>query len=101
MNFNNNSGLLSSYSAEQLYNITRKNNLNVTWDEFSGDTNKLSLPNLPTIPYTIPTIGSPLVLKFGEDIPLSNSYLASGSMGQFSIQFNMSVYNQTENANLD
>lgn len=92
INFNNNSGLLSSYTKEQLFNITRKNNLNCTWEDFSGSTNSYIDP--ATIK-TIGTIGAPLVLKFGEDIPLSNSYLAPGSMGQFSIQFVLDVYNQT------
>lgn len=97
INFNNNSGLLSGYTQEQLYNITRKNNLNATWDEFSGDT-QIGEIGVYNAKRTVGTIGSPLVLKFGEDIPLSNTYLASGSMGQFSIQFTVDVYNQTKGA---
>ena len=92
INFNNNSGLLSSYTTEQLFNITRKNNLNCTWDDFSGLTNSY-IDSVVT--GNTGTIGAPLVLKFGEDIPLSNSYLAPGSMGQFSIQFSLDIYNQT------
>jgi hypothetical protein len=95
LNFNNNSGLISSHSVEQLYNISRKNNVNVTWDEYYGLTN--SIVNSATL-NNIGTIGSPLVLKFGEDIPLSNTYLAPGSMGQFSIQFNLEVFNQSNSA---
>jgi len=96
LNFNNNSGLLSSHSVEQLYNISRKNNANVTWDEYYGETNSVGVGASVAGLSNIGTIGSPLVLKFGEDIPLSNTYLAPGSMGQFSIQFSLDIYNQTE-----
>jgi hypothetical protein len=98
LNFNNVSGLLSSYSKNQLYNITRKNNMNVDWEQFDGLTNKWNADN-PTNTAsigTIGTIGSPIVLRFGNDIPLSSSALASGSLGQYSIQFNIELYNQTD-----
>ena len=41
INFDNNSGLLSSYTARQLYDITRKNNLNVDWEQFDELINTL------------------------------------------------------------
>ena len=97
INFNNNSGLLSSYTAEQLYNITRKNNLNVDWEQFDGVSHKWTNADPATLD-DIGTIGSPIVLRFGNDIPLSSTALASGSLGQYSIQFNISLYNQTNSA---
>ena len=98
INFNNNSGLLSSYTPEQLYNITRKNNLNVDWEQFDGITHKYNPASDPAQLDDIGTIGSPIVLRFGNDIPLSSTALASGSLGQYSIQFNITLYNQTLNA---
>ena len=97
LNFNNVSGLISSYSPEQLYNITRKNNLNVDWEQFDGVTHKWTAAD-PARLDDIGTIGSPIVLRFGNDIPLSSTALASGSLGQYSIQFNITLYNQTLNA---
>jgi len=93
LNFNNNSGLLSGVPARTLYNMTKKNGLDVPWGQFWGRQNQYS-------PATdewgdVPTGGSPLVLNFGTDLELGTSGLASGSIGNFNLQFNIELYNQT------
>jgi hypothetical protein len=122
VNFNNNSGLISTFSPEQLYlsTITDGGIKNLTWDEFNGITisccGTATAPYIqgpynaqPYNPYTgyganhdglgiklVPTTGSILALGFGSTIQLSEDFYAAGSIGQFNLQVIVSVANLTK-----
>ena len=116
MNFNNQAGLLSSMTPEQLFRSSVQSGLaNMSWDEFCGSvisccpnrdstssTGQRSAftgvgPNLaginginPGVQY-VPTTGTLLVLNFGEIIQLTEEYYAPGSLGAFNLQITLQV----------
>lgn len=94
MTFNNKSGLLSSANTQQLYNMSVKNSLQMSFYEFSGQ--GVSSTNTGDIGI-VPTIGSILVIDPSIDLSLPPNY-ADMSSGQYGIQFNVNVSNQTANA---
>ena len=121
--WNNQAGLLSSHTPEQLYRASVHSGLNnLTWDEFSGTT--VTVGNYrgtgagaePRAPYTgvgaistldasrianggmpgiqlTPTTGSILVLNFADVIQLTEEYYAPGSLGSFNLQVQLDVQN--------
>jgi hypothetical protein len=109
INFNNNSGILSSASMADLYRYSVEAGSNQSWNEFCGQTFEgLALANsvqttassaavngessgtaTPTA-----TVGSVLCLDFGKHIQLIEDYYAPGSLGNFQVQFNLNVFNQ-------
>jgi hypothetical protein len=123
INFNNNAGLLSSMTKEQLYKASVLSGLkNMSWQEFSGITMGCSNINYndnisesregfsgvgayaPISPETylthrtagcqyLPTVGSMLVLNFGEVIQLTEDYYAPGSLGSFNLQVTIKCCN--------
>jgi hypothetical protein len=103
VNFDNFSGLLSSVTTQQLYEMSVRNGLEMDWDTWSGRAHTASLGyGVPTIfpaPPTgviqgqrIPLVGGPLVLKPGQDITLQSGQ-APSLVGNFTLQFNLSVTN--------
>lgn len=88
INFDNFSGLLSSHTAEQLYNMSVKNGLEMDWNTWSG------LGRVSTGPggRVVPTVGGFLVLKPGVDLTLQSGQ-ASSLVGNFTLQFNLTVTN--------
>jgi hypothetical protein len=116
INWNNQSGLLSTMSPEQLYKASVASGLhNLTYDEFTGLTMSVAgddaigysysqprgpyplvgagaYPNNPGFKY-IPTTGSILCLSFADIIPLQEQYYAPGSIGQFNLQVKLQVQN--------
>jgi hypothetical protein len=115
INFNNQAGLLSSMSQQQLYTNSLISGLNnMSYDEFTGLTmsvsgrgndvsaswqpysgigaRRLGAGNDPGFKY-IPTTGSMLVLNFGEVIQLTDEYYAPGSLGTFNLQLQLDVEN--------
>jgi hypothetical protein len=102
VNLNNQSGLLSSASPEQLWRLSQKNGSTQNWLEFCGISigNPTEAPGLgvgASVGAQIGTIGSMLILDPAYDLSLSN-YLSSGSLGNYNFQFQMQVYNQTDQA---
>ena len=119
INFNNQAGLLSSMSQQQLYTSSVYSGLNnMSYDEFSGLTlsvssNSGSGISAPLEPYSglgskqfganagdcdpgfkyIPTTGSILVLNFADVIQLTDEYYSPGSLGTFNLQFQVDVEN--------
>lgn len=92
INFNNMSGILSAASQQDLYRYSVENGSNQSWQEFSGYAN---IPDGATgTGKAIACSGSLLILQFGKDIQLSEDFYASGSLGNFNLQVNLSVYNQ-------
>jgi hypothetical protein len=93
INFNNNSGILASASAFQLWQMSRDNGLQSTWTDYSGFGNTSTAAAGATT--TIGTVGSYLVLEFGKDIQLTEDFYACGSLGNFNLQVTLNVANNT------
>lgn len=94
VNFDNFSGLLSTFSTEELYSMSYKNGLELDYNAFVGQGNvggtvvgQASAPGL---------VGGFLVMRPGRDIPLSEGY-SPGVVGNFMVQLDMDVYNNTGN----
>ncbi len=98
VNFSNASGLLSSATQQDLYQMSVANGLNMNWVEWSGYAGSfLANTYSGTIAvgnFKVPTCGSILVLNPAKDLSLP-SYLSNGSIGAFSLQFNITVENNT------
>ena len=98
INFDNYSGLLASHTPEQLYAISAKNGLRMDWNTWNGR-GKVSNPGVAqltagTSPVNAGLVGGFLVLKMGEDVPLQAGQ-ASGVVGNYTLQLNCQVFNQT------
>jgi len=85
--FNNVSGLLTSYTQEYLYQMSRRNGSIQTWAEFRG-----VVKNKSGVEYA--DIGSIIVIDPVRDLGLSD-FLSSGSLGQFSFQATVTFNNIT------
>ena len=119
INFNNQAGLLSSMTQQQLYRNSVQSGLtNLDWDQFSGSTisvcgelneggvlcgmrsgysgvgANLYGGNNPGIQY-VPTTGTILVLSFAEVIQLTDEYYAPGSLGSFNLSLSVAAVNNT------
>ena len=84
INFNNQSGIMSNATQMQLYECSKRNGSNQTWNQFSGFFNQSNIAPGSTgnfIP--IATTGSLLILQFGVDIPLPDYYARAIKSGQF------------------
>lgn len=92
INFNNQSGILSSANTSQLYHLSQKNGSSQSFYEFIGSA--MANNNTTGQPTVIPSLGSMLVLNPSMDFGLNSMYSAS-SGGQFNLQFGMTVYNQS------
>jgi hypothetical protein len=89
VNFNNASGLLSSFSQNQLWNMSRKAGLNMSFDEWRGTSIRNAQDGAGELIYTT---GSILVIDAASlSLP---SYLVAGNLGnfQFQITLNMTSY---------
>jgi hypothetical protein len=102
INWNNTSGILSSATAQDLWRMSVENGSNQSWHEFLGYGQ--NFPNAITSSagagaLTYSTLcGSVLILEFGKDIQLSEDYYAPGSLGNFQLQFNVTVTNASQGA---
>ena len=92
INFNNMSGILASATQQDLYRYSVENGSNQSWLEYSGFAN---VPGPFGVGRSLPTTGSMLVLAFGKDIQLTEDFYAPGSLGNFNLQLNLTVTNQT------
>ena len=111
INFNNQAGLLSSMTQEQLFRNSIQSGLaNMSWDEFCGSTVSAAAGSTTNVglrePYLglgardaspgfqmSPTTGTILVLNFAEVIQLTEEYYAPGSLGSFNLQLTVQVQN--------
>ena len=113
INFNNQAGLLSSMTQEQLFrNSIQSGLVNMSWDEFCGSTVSAcdgegnnrnaqirsaysgvgARAGTPGFQLS-PTTGTILVLSFAEVIQLTEEYYAPGSLGSFNLQMAVTVQN--------
>jgi hypothetical protein len=88
-NFDNNSGMMSSITREQLFQMTVNNNFDVNYPEFLGEAHVNNAES-------VSLVGSPIVLRPGKDFPLASGS-ASGLGGNYTLQFQIEVKNQTAN----
>lgn len=96
VNFDNFSGLLSSHTQAQLYKMSVENGLDMDFASWSGEARAQFSATATTPPY-VSTVGGPLILKPGKDFPLQAGQ-APGLVGNFSLQCNVSVGNQFDQA---
>jgi hypothetical protein len=89
INLNNQSGLLSSASQQDLYRLSIKNQSQQSWSEFNGKATVSSAGGGSSL---VPTTGSMLVVS-PTDLSLPDN-LSCGSLGAFSLQFTAQVFNQ-------
>lgn len=96
MTFGNRTGLLSTSSQEQLYQMSVKNGLNMSWTEFRGVAGPVQYGGSPppatgSISYT-GTVGSVICIKPGEDVGLS-PLSAPGMLENTQLTINVSMFN--------
>jgi hypothetical protein len=85
INFNNNAGLLSSATLQDLYYYSVQAGSNQSFNEFCG---QAYIPNLVIGGTDVePTVGSYLMLDFATIIQLTEDFYAPGSLGNFQLQF--------------
>ena len=88
INFDNFSGLLSSHQAPQLYAMSVHNGLDMDYAQWLGSA------KLARVGANVSTVGGFLVLKPGSDITLQSGQ-APGLAGSFTLQFNLTVQNNS------
>jgi hypothetical protein len=90
INLNNQSGLLSSASAYDLWRMSVKNGSTQSWAEFSGVAVKTQTSGVPLNTFTT---GSLLIINPAYDLSLPD-YISCGSLGNYNFQFQVGVTNQ-------
>jgi|SRR5581483_4609938 len=84
LSFNNISGLLSGASQMQLYQMSVDNGLNMSWNQFSGITQRVAAIN-DEDSTRYGTVGSVLVIDPSRDLGLKDGE-SPGSLGQYLLQ---------------
>jgi hypothetical protein len=98
--FNNRSGILSTASKEQLYQMCVKNHCNLSWEEWSGQALYKGSSNFAN---TFNSVGSVMCVEFGTDIANQTPIEAPGKSGVYQFQANVTATNisgRTINASL-
>jgi hypothetical protein len=91
--FNNQAGLLSNATAEQLFEYSVQAGSNQSWSEFGGRVNMWDAT--AKAHKNVATSGSLLMLNFGEHIQLTEDFLAPNSIGTYNISVQLEVTNHT------
>ncbi len=92
INWNNNNALLSNATVQQLYDISRKNGVDLAWNEWSA------IPSFSTLGNgvkEISGIGGVLCLEFGTDIGLREDE-APGMIGTYNLQVVLDITNRSD-----
>lgn len=97
VNFNNQSGILSNASKQDLYKLSTRNGVYQTWYEWSGEASEFDSSSTSGTPSAIPTVGSVLCVSPALDLGLSPT-AANGSVGQYNLQVTLNVKNNTAGA---
>lgn len=88
--WNNASGLLSSASQSQLFNLSKNAGSRQSFYSFRGTANAVQ----SGVAVNIPTLGSMLVINPARDLSM-DAMLSNSSIGQFNLQIQLNnVYNQ-------
>jgi len=93
VNLNNANGLLSGATTYDLWRFSVENGSQQSWSEFSGKV--MSADNATGVGKEIKTTGSILILSPSQQLSLP-SFLASGSIGNFNFQFDITITNPYE-----
>jgi hypothetical protein len=93
INFNNQSGILSSASPYDLYRYSVENGSNQSWYEWQGKASGANSVVSGSAVAPIRTSGSLLILEFGKDIQITEDFYAPGSLGNFNLQLQLDVEN--------
>jgi hypothetical protein len=93
INFNNQSGILSSASPYDLYRYSVENGSNQSWYEWQGKASGANSVVSGSAVAPIRTSGSLLILEFGKDIQITEDFYAPGSLGNFNLQIQLDVEN--------
>jgi hypothetical protein len=96
INFNNMSGILASATQQDLYRYSVENGSNQSWFEVSGYGNVQD--GSAAGGRKLSTVGSVMILEFGKDVNLTEDFYAAGSLGNFNLQLNLTVLNNTSAA---
>lgn len=94
VNWNNRNNQLTSCTLIDLYQIAKKNGVNMTFEQWSGisQMSGASPANLGLGAGLFGSVGSILPLEFGDDIPLEPGE-APGVLGTYQLQVTISVRN--------
>lgn len=104
MNWNNQSGLLSSFSQYDLFRASCDAGSNLSWNEFKGvcqvsPVNYSAAANSSDgVSKQRALVGSCLVLDMAKTVQLINDFDAPGSIGAYNLQFNVTIRNYSESS---
>lgn len=96
LNYNGTSGILSSATQLDLYNICKNNGSQQSYEEFIGKKSTFMNRQYPYTSNTalnVPTAGSILILEFGTDIEIVSPAYVPGSQVDTNLLITMSVSN--------
>ena len=100
VNFDNFSGLLSSMTQEELYGMSSRNGVEMTYEQWRGEA-RVANPYPANLvgrdPQAVALTGSMLVMRPSQDIPLQSG-VASGVLGQYTFQMKLNVTNRSSRA---
>lgn len=91
INYDNQAGLLSSATKENLYQMSVKNGCTMSWPQWNGYAGNSYGNNIPDV-NMVRTVGSILCVEFGSDIglPLTD---APGKLGTYQLQVQLTFRN--------
>ena len=96
INWNNNSGLLSSHTSRDLYNISKSAGSNQSYDEWRGfaytKNDDIAAAGSGAGKFVL-TSGSMLMIDIAKDLSLTQDYYAPGSIGNFVLNFTVRCKN--------
>ena len=95
LNFDNFSGLMSSYTQQQLYQQSVSNGLDMDYGLWSGRARIVAQSGLAGS--VVATVGGGLLIKPGKDFALSAEQ-APGLLSNINVQFNVEVENTTSSS---
>ena len=93
VNFNSMNGLLSAASQNQLFRMNCKNGTQLNFLEWSGKANIGTVGGAAGVIQYASTCGGALCLGFGSEIQIPESYLAAGSLGQYTLSLSVTFEN--------
>lgn len=88
VNWNNQSGLFSSATQQDLYKMSVKNHCNLSWTQWSGGPSY----SQGSLTQKVGTVGSIICIEMGTDIGLSDTECA-GLLGTYQLQINVTGTN--------
>ena len=82
------SGILASASVQDLYYMSKKAGLQLTWNEFIGVAREGA--------DNVPLVGGMIALDFGSTLAILEDYYAPSSLGSFTFQVSGTAYNNDD-----